>query len=119
MKQRLTGRFSTTQRHGSAMTLWPRAAAAANKRAKGNRPLRTGTGTETGEEKEVPISIKDITSNPRSYVPKSLDDLKTNKKAQVGVAGLMMLCLILLLLVMVSGGGISTSTDITPRRFRR
>ena len=74
------------------------------------------------EEKEVPISIKDITSNPRSYIPKSLDDLKTNKKAQVGVAGvagLMMLCLILLLLVMVSGGGTSTSTNIAPRRFRR
>lgn len=81
-------------------------------------PGGSGTGTGTGEEKEVPISIKDITSNPRSYIPKSLDDLKTNKKAQVGVAGvagLMMLCLILLLLVMIGG----TSTHIAPRRFRR
>jgi hypothetical protein len=44
-----------------------------------------------------------------AYIPKSLEDLKTNRKKQIatfgGVGGMMMMCLLLLLLVVVASKG--------------
>ena len=62
------------------------------------------------EEAEEPPSLTDFRTNPRSYIPKSLDGLKNNKKQQIGggVTGALVLgCMMLLLLIVAraSGGG--------------
>lgn len=60
---------------------------------------------------ESPISFTDFRTNPRSYIPNSLDGLKTNRKQQLGAGGVggvfMMVCccFLILLLILSSGGG--------------
>ena len=62
-------------------------------------------------------TLTDFTSNPKSYIPKSLDDLKQNRKAKAGAAGIggvvMMMGLCMLMLVLLSSGGPAA------RRFSR
>jgi hypothetical protein len=63
-------------------------------------------------------TLTDFASNPRSYIPKSLGDLKQNRKAKAGVTGIgssliITMCCVVLLLLMMSGGGNG------PRRFRK
>ena len=62
-------------------------------------------------------TLTDFTSNPKSYIPKSLDDLKQNRKAKAGAAGIggvvIMMGLCMLMLVLLSSGG------PTARRFSR
>ena len=64
-------------------------------------------------------TLTDFRTNPKSYIPKSLDDLKQNKKAKAGAAGIggvvmMMCCCMLILLLLISGGG-----GPAARRFSR
>jgi hypothetical protein len=64
-------------------------------------------------------TLTDFTSNPKSYIPKSLDDLKQNRKAKAGAAGIggvvimMGFCMLMLLLLSSGGGGPAA------RRFSR
>jgi hypothetical protein len=54
-------------------------------------------------------TLTDFTSNPKSYIPRSLDDLKQNRKAKAGVAGIggvvMMMGLCMLMLVVIASKG--------------
>jgi hypothetical protein len=55
-----------------------------------------------------PISLTDFRTNPRSYIPNSLDGLKTNRKQQIGAAAmgaLVLGCMMILLLLVASAGG--------------
>jgi hypothetical protein len=55
-----------------------------------------------------PISLTDFRTNPRSYIPNSLDGLKTNRKQQIGAAAmgaLVLGCMMMLLLLVASAGG--------------
>ena len=69
---------------------------------------------------ESPISFTDFRTNPRSYIPNSLDGLKTNRKQQLGAGGvggvfmMMMCCCLVVLLLLSSGGG-----GPAARRFKR
>ena len=68
---------------------------------------------------ESPISFTDFRTNPRSYIPNSLDGLKTNRKQQLGAGGvggvfMMMCCCLVVLLLLSSGGG-----GPVARRFKR
>ena len=71
------------------------------------------------DEGESPISLTDFRTNPRSYIPNSLDGLKTNRKQQLGAGGvggvfMMMCCCLVVLLLLSSGGG-----GPVARRFKR
>jgi hypothetical protein len=54
-----------------------------------------------------PISLTDFRTNPRSYIPNSLDGLKTNRKQQIGAGAMgaifMAFCMMILLIVVSSG----------------
>jgi hypothetical protein len=55
-----------------------------------------------------PISLTDFRTNPKSYIPNSLDGLKTNRKQQIGagaMGALVIGCMMMLLLIAVSAGG--------------
>jgi hypothetical protein len=55
-----------------------------------------------------PISLTDFRTNPRSYIPNSLDGLKTNRKQQIGAAAmgaLVLGCMMMLLLIVASASG--------------
>jgi len=73
-----------------------------------------------GGDTEEPISLTDFRTNPRSYIPNSLDGLKTNRKQQLGAGGvggvfmMMMCCCLVVLLLLSSGGG-----GPAARRFSR
>ena len=57
---------------------------------------------------ESPISLTDFRTNPRSYIPNSLDGLKTNKKQQIGtgfMGALVLGCMMMLLLIVASASG--------------
>jgi hypothetical protein len=80
-------------------------------------PNAATEGANKKFEEEQP-TLTDFTSNPGSYIPKSLGDLKTNKKAKAGVGGIgssliISICCVVLLLLVMSGGGSG------PRRFRK
>ena len=68
---------------------------------------------------ESPVSFTDFRTNPRSYIPNSLDGLKTNRKQQLGAGGVggvfMMMCLCLVVLLLLSSGGGGPAA----RRFKR
>ena len=71
------------------------------------------------DEGESPVSFTDFRTNPRSYIPNSLDGLKTNRKQQLGAGGvggvfMMMCCCLVVLLLLSSGGG-----GPAARRFSR
>ena len=71
------------------------------------------------DEGESPVSLTDFRTNPRSYIPNSLDGLKTNRKQQLGAGGvggvfMMMCCCLVVLLLLSSGGG-----GPAARRFSR
>jgi hypothetical protein len=77
-----------------------------------------GGGGGAGEE----ASLTDFTSDPKVYIPKSLDDIKNDPKKKLGAMGiggiaLMCMCMILLLVVVGSGGGGDKSGPVK-RRFR-
>ena len=78
-----------------------------------------GDGDGDGDTEE-PISLTDFRTNPRSYIPNSLDGLKTNRKQQLGAGGvggvfmMMMCCCLVVLLLLSSGGG-----GPAARRFSR
>lgn len=68
---------------------------------------------------ESPVSFTDFRTNPGSYIPNSLDGLKTNRKQQLGAGGvggvfMMMCCCLVVLLLLSSGGG-----GPVARRFSR
>jgi hypothetical protein len=80
-------------------------------------PNAATEGANKKFEEEQP-TLTDFASNPGSYIPKSLGDLKTNKKAKAGVGGIgssliISICCVVLLLLVMSGGGSG------PRRFRK
>jgi len=55
-----------------------------------------------------PISLTDFRTNPRSYIPNSLDGLKTNRKQQIGagaMGALVLGCMMMLLLIVASASG--------------
>ena len=57
---------------------------------------------------ESPISLTDFRTNPRSYIPNSLDGLKTNKKQKIGAGftgALVLGCMMMLLLIVASASG--------------
>ena len=57
---------------------------------------------------ESPISLTDFRTNPRSYIPNSLDGLKNDRKQQIGagVMGALVLgCMMMLLLIVASASG--------------
>ena len=64
-----------------------------------------------------PISLTDFRTNPKSYIPKSLDGLKNDRKQQIGAAAmgaLVLGCMMMLLLLVASAGGGGPAK----RRFR-
>jgi hypothetical protein len=66
-----------------------------------------------------PISLTDFRTNPKSYIPKSLDGLKNDRKQQIGagVMGALVLgCMMMLLLLVVSASG--GGGGPVKRRFR-
>jgi hypothetical protein len=56
---------------------------------------------------EEPPSLTDFQTNPKAYIPKSLEDLKTNEKKQMGAfsVGMFFMFLCLILLLVVGSGG--------------
>jgi hypothetical protein len=77
-----------------------------------------GDGDGDGDTEE-PVSLTDFRTNPGSYIPNSLDGLKTNRKQQLGAGGvggvfMMMCCCLVVLLLLSSGGG-----GPVARRFSR
>ena len=78
-----------------------------------------GGGGDGDGDTEEPVSFTDFRTNPRSYIPNSLDGLKTNRKQQLGAGGvggvfMMMCCCLVVLLLLSSGGG-----GPVARRFSR
>ena len=78
-----------------------------------------GGGGDGDGDTEEPVSLTDFRTNPRSYIPNSLDGLKTNRKQQLGAGGvggvfMMMCCCLVVLLLLSSGGG-----GPVARRFSR
>ena len=75
-----------------------------------------GGGGGGGDTEEV-ISLTDFRTNPKSYIPNSIEGLKTSRKQQLGVGGVggvvMMMCLCMLMLLLLSSGGPAA------RRFSR
>ena len=66
-----------------------------------------------------PISLTDFRTNPKSYIPKSLDGLKNDRKQQIGAAAmgaLVLGCMMMLLLLVASAGG--GGGGPAKRRFR-
>ena len=77
-----------------------------------------GDGDGDGDTEE-PVSFTDFRTNPGSYIPNSLDGLRTNRKQQLGAGGvggvfMMMCCCLVVLLLLSSGGG-----GPVARRFSR
>jgi hypothetical protein len=66
-------------------------------------------GLDAADESAVkPISLTDFRTNPRSYIPNSLDGLKTNRKQQIGagaMGALVLGCMMMLLLIVASASG--------------
>jgi hypothetical protein len=68
-----------------------------------------GDGGGDGDTEEEVVSLTDFRTNPKSYIPNSIEGLKTSRKQQLSVGGvgsfMMMCCCILLLVVIASNGG--------------
>lgn len=70
-----------------------------------------GGGGGDGDSEEEVVSLTDFRTNPKSYIPNSIEGLKTSRKQQLGVGGIggvvmmMMCCCMLMLLLLSSGGG--------------
>ena len=72
-----------------------------------------GGGGGGGGEEEV-VSLTDFRTNPKSYIPNSVEGLKTSRKQQLGVGGVViMMGLCMLMLVLLRSGGPAA------RRFSR
>ena len=80
-------------------------------KAESSAPASSGTGAPPGT---APPAEEETGIN--AYVPKSLDDLKTNRKKQIGVGAVggaaILSCLCVLLIILASSGGAA------PRRYR-
>ena len=67
-----------------------------------------GGGGDGDTEEEV-VSLTDFRTNPKSYIPNSIEGLKTSRKQQLGVGGVggvvMMMCCCMLMLLLLSSGG--------------
>ena len=66
-----------------------------------------------------PISLTDFRTNPKSYIPKSLDGLKNDRKQQIGagaMGALVLGCMMMLLLIVASASG--GGGGPVKRRFR-
>jgi hypothetical protein len=76
-----------------------------------------GDGDGDGDTEEEVISLTDFRTNPKSYIPNSIEGLKTSRKQQLGVGGVggvvMMMCCCMLMLLLLSSGGPAA------RRFSR
>ena len=76
----------------------------------------SGGGGGGGGEEEV-VSLTDFRTNPKSYIPNSIEGLKTSRKQQLGIGGVggvvMMMCCCMLMLLLLSSGGPAA------RRFSR
>ena len=76
-----------------------------------------GDGDGDGDTEEEVVSLTDFRTNPKSYIPNSIEGLKTSRKQQLGVGGVggvvMMMCCCMLMLLLLSSGGPAA------RRFSR
>ena len=76
-----------------------------------------GDGDGDGDTEEEVVSLTDFRTNPKSYIPNSIEGLKTSRKQQLGAGGVggvvMMMCLCMLMLLLLSSGGPAA------RRFSR
>jgi hypothetical protein len=76
-----------------------------------------GGGGGGGDTEEEVVSLTDFRTNPKSYIPNSIEGLKTSRKQQLGVGGVggvvMMMCCCMLMLLLLSSGGPAA------RRFSR
>jgi len=76
-----------------------------------------GGGGGDGDTEEEVVSLTDFRTNPKSYIPNSIEGLKTSRKQQLGVGGVggvvMMMCCCMLMLLLLSSGGPAA------RRFSR
>ena len=77
-----------------------------------------GGGGGDGDTEEEVVSLTDFRTNPKSYIPNSIEGLKTSRKQQLGAGGvggvvMMMCCCCMLMLLLLSSGGPAA------RRFSR
>ena len=69
-----------------------------------------------------PISLTDFRTNPRSYIPKSLDGLKNNRKQQIGagaMGALVLGCILIIVMIALSASGGGGEGGPVARRFSK
>ena len=85
-------------------------------KAESSAPASSGTGAPPAGAPPAGAPPAEEETGINAYVPKSLDDLKTNRKKQIGVGAVggaaILSCLCVLLIILASSGG------ATPRRYR-